>query len=154
MAKMAFFLAAILTISFTCSATLGSEKPQAQFENSMNITLTTFQSLIDGIVEEQGSPGSLAEKNATGIIPRKVLFSALERDVVQISPDGKWISYLSAFNGVLNVWIAPANNISDARPITNETSSGIQAYSWAFSNRHIIYIQDASGDEKLARLCR
>ena len=147
MAKMAFFLAAILVVSFTCPATLGSEKPQAQFENSMNTTLTTFQSLIDSIVGEQSSPGSLAEKNATGIIPRKVLFSALERNGVQISPDGKWISYLSAFNGVLNVWIAPADDISDARPITNETSSGIQTYTWAFSNRHIIYIQDAFGDE-------
>jgi dipeptidyl aminopeptidase/acylaminoacyl peptidase len=113
----------------------------------MNTTLMTFQSLIDAIVGDASSPGSPSEEDATGIIPREVLFSTPEKIGVQISPDGEWISYLSAVSGYFNVWIAPVNDLSAARPVTNETSSGVGGYFWAFTNRHIVYSQDAFGDE-------
>ena len=147
MAKLAFFLAAILAISFACSTTADSRQMQTQFDNSTNMTLMTLQSLINTIEGDASSKGSQTEEYATEIIPREVLFSNPERSGVLISPDGKWISYLSALSGVFNVWIAPVDHISDARPVTNETSSGVNSYFWAFTNRHIIYSQDRFGDE-------
>ena len=64
-----------------------------------------------------------------------------------ISPDGKWISYLSILSGVFNVLVAPVDHISEARPVTNETANGVESYFWAFDNRSIIYSQDMFGDE-------
>ena len=110
----------------------------------------TLQSVINAIEEEEGEDASqisLAKENSTEIIPREVLFSNLERTGVLISPDGKWISYLSALSGVFNVRVAPVDHISEARHVTNETTNGVESYFWAFDNRSIIYSQDEFGDE-------
>ncbi|MEN8173804.1 MAG: S9 family peptidase [Chloroflexota bacterium] len=81
------------------------------------------------------------------IIPRKVFFGNPDKDSVQISPDGAHFAYLAPRDGVLNVWVAPRENPSDAHPITNDTGRGIRFYMWAFTSNHILYIQDKDGDE-------
>ncbi len=145
--KLALFLSTLLAIFTPALATVDSQPSQPQFENSKNTTLMALQSLIDAIEGDASSPGSLAEKNATEIIPREVLFGTPEKIGVQISPDGQWISYLTALSGVFNVRIAPVDRIYESRPITNETIRGIRSYFWAYTNHHIVYYQDAFGDE-------
>ncbi len=81
------------------------------------------------------------------LIPRQVLFGNPDKASVQISPDGKHISFLAPVNGVLNVWVAPSNNVSAAKPITKDTHRGIRRYFWAFTNQHVLYLQDKGGDE-------
>jgi dipeptidyl aminopeptidase/acylaminoacyl peptidase len=81
------------------------------------------------------------------LIPRKVFFGNPDKDSVQISPDGAHIAYLAPRDGVLNVWVAPRENLSDARPITQDTGRGIRFFMWAYTNSHILYIQDKGGDE-------
>lgn len=81
------------------------------------------------------------------IIPRKVLFDNPDRAQVKISPDGNLLAWLAPLNGVLNVWVAPRNNLEDAQPITHDTGRGIRFYFWAYTNQHIIYGQDKDGDE-------
>ena len=149
MAKLASFLAMILVILSSCSATIDSPQLQTEFKNSINITQMTLQRVINAIEEEgeDASLGSLAKENSTEIIPREVLFGNLERTGVLISPDGKWISYLSILGGVFNVHVAPVDHISEAMPVTNETTNGVESYFWAFDNRSIIYSQDKFGDE-------
>ena len=117
MAKCAYILSILLVISFACFSLADSQQLQTRFENS------------------------------TEIIPRDVIFGNPERISVLISPDGKWISYLTALSGVFNVQIAPVDNISDARSITNETIRGVESYFWAYTNHSIVYRQDTFGDE-------
>jgi dipeptidyl aminopeptidase/acylaminoacyl peptidase len=81
------------------------------------------------------------------LIPRKVFFGNPDKASVQISPDGAHISYLAPLDGVLNVWVAPTDNPGAARAITHDTGRGIRYYEWAFTNSHILYIQDKNGDE-------
>jgi len=82
------------------------------------------------------------------LIPREVLFGNPDKTRVQLSPDGSKISYLAPANGVLNVWVGPADNTEAAMPITNDTERGIRFYGWAYTNDHIIYLQDQGGDEQ------
>ncbi len=82
-----------------------------------------------------------------GSFPVRFSSAHPERVGVLISPDGKWISYLSALSGFFNVVIAPVDDISAARSVTNETIRGVESHFWAFTNRHIIYSQDTNGDE-------
>ena len=117
MAKWAYILSILLVISFACFSLADSQQLQTRFENS------------------------------TEIIPRDVIFGNPERISVLISPDGKWISYLTALSGVFNLRIAPVDNISDARSITNETIRGVESYFWAYTNHSIVYRQDTFGDE-------
>ena len=76
----------------------------------------------------------------TPIISRHVLFGNPDRASVQISPDGKQLSYLAATNGVLNVWVGPADNPDAAKAVTKDTYRGIRSYFWAYTSNHIIYM--------------
>src|SRR3954463_9768826 len=44
---------------------------------------------------------------AIDLISRTVLFGNPERAAVQISPDGKQLSWLAPKDGVQNIWVAP-----------------------------------------------
>jgi dipeptidyl aminopeptidase/acylaminoacyl peptidase len=81
------------------------------------------------------------------IIPREVLFGNPEKASPQLSPDGKTIAYLAPLDGVLNVWVAPVDDIEAARSVTADTGRGIQAFGWAYTGEHLLYIQDQEGDE-------
>jgi dipeptidyl aminopeptidase/acylaminoacyl peptidase len=81
------------------------------------------------------------------VIPRKVLFGNPDRSQVQASPDGQHLSYLAPLDGVLNVWVAPRDDLAAARPVTRETNRGVPFYLWSHTNDHIVFIQDKGGDE-------
>jgi len=86
-------------------------------------------------------------KHLTPLIPRKILFGNPDKTQAQISPNGTKIGYLAPLNGVLNVWVGPSDNLDAARPVTKDTYRGIRFFVWAFTNDHILYIQDKAGDE-------
>ena len=81
------------------------------------------------------------------LIPRKVLFGNPDRANVQISPDGKYISFLAPRDGVMNVHVAPASDPAAAKPVTNDRKRGIPASFWAYDSTHVLYIQDQGGNE-------
>lgn len=101
-------------------------------------------------VASTASPSKPTPSKATGgsdLIAREVLFGNPDRAGPQVSPDGKQIAFLAPQNGVLNVWVAPADKPSAARVVTKDTNRGIRRYFWAFTNQHILYMQDKGGDE-------
>src|SRR5438874_1057066 len=81
------------------------------------------------------------------LIPRKLLFGNPDHANVQISHDGKFLSYLAPSDGVMNVWIAPIDDIAHAKVVTHDTKRGIADYFWAWTNNDIIYRQDEGGNE-------
>ena len=81
------------------------------------------------------------------LIPRKVLFGDPERSLVGLSPDGRWLSWIAPWEGVRNVWIAPADAPEEARPLTRERERGIYFYYWSYDPRYVLYLKDRGGDE-------
>ena len=81
------------------------------------------------------------------LIPREILFGNPDKASVRLSPDGTQIGYLAPVEGVLNVWVGPASDPATARPVTHDTDRGIRYFGWAYTNEHILYIQDKGGDE-------
>jgi len=81
------------------------------------------------------------------LIPREVLFGNPDKASVRFSPDGNKIAYLAPVNGVLNVWVGPGDDPKAAKPVTHDTYRGIRIYFWAYTNEHILYLQDKDGDE-------
>jgi len=96
---------------------------------------------------------SAAKRGANDLIARTTLFGNPDRAQPQISPDGKQIAYLAPSNGVLNVWVAPADNLNAAKVVTNDTVRGIRNYFWAYTDQHILYLQDKGGDENWRVYC-
>lgn len=91
--------------------------------------------------------GCKTEMKEAELIPRNVLFGNPDKASLNISPDGKHISYLAPVNGVLNVWVAPKDSPDKAVAVTNDTLRGIRIYFWAYTNDRILYLQDLGGDE-------
>jgi dipeptidyl aminopeptidase/acylaminoacyl peptidase len=83
----------------------------------------------------------------TALIPRRTLFGNPDKSLARISPDGTRISYLAPLDGVLNVFVAPLDDPSAAKPVTQEKKRRIPAYFWAYDSKHILYVQDVGGDE-------
>ncbi|MEL6686427.1 MAG: S9 family peptidase [Pseudomonadota bacterium] len=81
------------------------------------------------------------------LIPREMIFGNPTYSSVQISGDGSMISYLAPVDGVMNIWVAPSDDIEAARPITSDTGRGIRGYGWLSGMNRLIYIQDKGGDE-------
>jgi len=85
------------------------------------------------------------------LIPRNVLFGNPERTSPRISPDGSRLAWIAPRDGVLNVWVAPigpdGTDWAAARAVTEDTDRGIRVFSWARDGRHLLYLQDAGGDE-------
>lgn len=83
----------------------------------------------------------------SNLIPRQILFGNPDKASPQISPDGTKLAFLAAVEGVLNVWVGPADEPAAAKPVTQDTVRGIRHFFWAFTNEHILYLQDKGGDE-------
>lgn len=81
------------------------------------------------------------------LIPRDVLFGNPERAMARLSPDGKYLAFMAPVDGVLNVWVGPANDIKQAKPVTKEKVRPVPGYSWAYDSKHILYSQDTNGNE-------
>ncbi len=88
-----------------------------------------------------------SEIKMDALIPRKILFGNPEKTSVSLSYDGQNIAYLAPKDGVMNVHIAPLAQFKSARSVTDDKKRGIDYYSWAFDNKHIIYAQDVEGNE-------
>lgn len=84
---------------------------------------------------------------SNSLIDRRVLFGNPERANVQISHDGKYVSWLAAKDGVLNVFVAPSDRLEAARAVTADATRPVRIYTWAYDNKHLLYLQDAGGDE-------
>jgi len=80
------------------------------------------------------------------LIPRQVLFGNPEKAAARISPDGTMLAYIAPSDSVLNVWVKTIGK-DDDRVITHDSDQGIFRYFWAADNKHVVYLQDAHGDE-------
>lgn len=84
---------------------------------------------------------------ATPLIPRDHIFGNPTRSGGKISPDGQWVSWMAPFEGVMNVFMAPASDETAIRRMTNAKDRPIPTYFWAPDAQSILYIRDKQGDE-------
>ncbi|HEX5181789.1 MAG TPA: S9 family peptidase [Allosphingosinicella sp.] len=81
------------------------------------------------------------------LVPREKLFGNPSRIHGTLSPDGKWLGWIAPRDGVLNIWVAPANDMKAARALTDERARPIPFYFWSPDSRQVLYVNDHGGDE-------
>ncbi len=81
------------------------------------------------------------------LISRDDLFGNPVRAGGKISPDGKWLSWMAPWQGVMNLWLAPFDSPDDAKRMTSATERPIPQYFWAPDSSALLYVQDKAGDE-------
>ena len=82
------------------------------------------------------------------IIDRAVIFGDPEISRAQISPDGKYISFLKQYKDYMNIWVKErGEKFEKAVPVTADTVRSVRGYTWTRDGRYIIYVQDKGGAE-------
>ena len=95
---------------------------------------------------------SASQKVETAQIPPildgEVFFKDPEICAAQLSPDGRYMSFLKPSQGFLNVWVKKTDEpFEAAHPVTHDSSRSIYEHSWSRDGRYILYSQDQAGDE-------
>lgn len=93
------------------------------------------------------APASSKKSDPSALISRDVLFGNPDKAQARLSYDGKHISFSAPVDGVMNVWVAPSDNLSAAKAVTHDKKRGIRQYQWAYNNEQILYLQDEGGNE-------
>jgi len=82
------------------------------------------------------------------LVDRQAFFGEVQISGAQISPDGRYISFLKPYKGVRNIWVKKAGEpFSAARPLSADPSRPIRQYFWSRDSRYVLYAQDHAGDE-------
>lgn len=99
-------------------------------------------------------PGALPEAWAraeavqqTTLVPRDELFASPTYSELQISPDGKALAFLHPLNGVLNIWVAPIDDLASATPVTRFDSRPPDGFQWSADGRFLLILKDIGGEE-------
>lgn len=82
------------------------------------------------------------------LIDRDIFFGNPEISGAQISPDGKHIAFIKAYQQTRNVWVkGVAEPFEKARLVTAETERPIDKYFWSRDSSNILFVKDNAGDE-------
>ena len=79
------------------------------------------------------------------MIPIEDFFRNSEQTGYQISPDGKYISFMAPYKDRMNIFVRQTDS-SETLQLTFETERSIGGYMWA-NNERILYVKDNGGDE-------
>ncbi len=91
---------------------------------------------------------AVASAQQPALIDRELIFGNPEYAGAQISPDGKYISFIKPFKDTMNVWVKGVNEPFDAaKPMTADTSRPVRNYFWSRDGKYILFVQDKGGDE-------
>lgn len=90
-----------------------------------------------------------ATAQSTPLLDRDLFFGNPEISGGQLSPDGRWISFMKEYDGIMNIWIKAFDEPFDkARPLT-DSKRPLYGYFWTYDSKHILYVRDKDGDENM-----
>ena len=86
--------------------------------------------------------------NLPPLIDRELFFGPPVIAGGQLSPDGKYMSFLKTYKGTMNVWVKDASApFESAHALTADTLRPVRNYFWSRDGKYILYVQDKGGDE-------
>ncbi|NIR48670.1 prolyl oligopeptidase family serine peptidase [candidate division KSB1 bacterium] len=87
------------------------------------------------------------EEQLPPLINRELFFGDPEISSSQLSPDGKFISFIKPYQDVRNIWVKGIDEPFDAaKPVTADDRP-VPGYFWSRDGRYILYVQDKGGNE-------
>jgi dipeptidyl aminopeptidase/acylaminoacyl peptidase len=82
------------------------------------------------------------------LIDREIFFGNPEISGGQLSPDGRWVSFVKPLDGIRNIWVKAIDEpFEAARPMTADSLRPIQGYFWSRDSKVILFVQDQGGNE-------
>ncbi|PHQ36849.1 S9 family peptidase [Rhodopirellula bahusiensis] len=85
----------------------------------------------------------------TPLLDRELFFGNPQIAGGQLSPDGKFISFMKPYQGIMNVWVKEfAEPFDAARPLT-DSERPLHGYTWTEDGKFILFVKDSGGDENM-----
>jgi len=81
------------------------------------------------------------------LIERERFFEDPDIAAPQLSPDGRFMSFIRPYEGTRNLWIKTvAEPFDKARPITAERGTPVDRYFWSVDGKYVLFVKDNNGD--------
>ncbi len=88
-------------------------------------------------------------KARSPLLDRELFFGNPQISSGQLSPDGKFISFMKPYQGIMNVWVKEfAEPFDQARPLT-DSKRPLYGYTWTEDGKYILFVKDSDGDENI-----
>lgn len=87
------------------------------------------------------------------LINREVFFGNPEVTGSQLSPNGKYMSFMKAYNGIINIYVKGIDELFEEAKVLTKSTSPIMGYFWSFDSKYILYVNDKNGDENMNVYC-
>src|SRR6185436_2785241 len=82
------------------------------------------------------------------LLDRELFFGNPEISGAQISPDGRYVSFLKPYKDTRNIWVKKVGDpYTTAKLITNDVKRPVTQYFWSRDGKYILFVQDQGGDE-------
>ena len=82
------------------------------------------------------------------VIDRELFFGDPEITGAQLSPDGRFMSFMKPYKGTRNIWVKTINApFASAKPMTADTTRPVGGYFWSRDGKYLLFVQDKGGDE-------
>src|SRR4051794_1181458 len=95
----------------------------------------------------QNAPASSALPSSP-LIPRRLYFEEADRVRLRLSPKGTMLAWLAPLEGVRILWVAPADDPSQSRPVTRVADRALSLdFNWAWTEKHVVVFRERDGDE-------
>jgi dipeptidyl aminopeptidase/acylaminoacyl peptidase len=112
-------------------------------------TQSTSNASAQSTTNKSGKSAQTAKAKEPPLIDRDLFFGNAEISDGQLSPDGRYISFMKAYNGIENVWVKRFDEpFENARPVT-ATTRPLYAYLWTRDGKYIVFAKDNDGDENV-----
>lgn len=90
----------------------------------------------------------VASAQSTPLVDRQLFFGDPEISGSQLSPNGRFLSFVKPYKGTRNVWVKGIDEpFSAARPVTADMKRPVAQYFWSRDSRYVLFVQDQGGDE-------
>lgn len=104
--------------------------------------------LVATVVAQDKDKKAPATGGLPPIIDRELIFGNPEIAGAQISPNGKYLSFVKPWKDTRNVYVKGVDEpFSAARLMTTEAKRPVAGYFWSRDSKYILYIKDNDGDE-------
>ena len=81
------------------------------------------------------------------LIPRSILLGNPTRSGPALCRDGTRLTWQAPLDGVMNIWIAPVDDLGAATALTRFTDRPIHWNAWTGDNRWVLFSKDLNGDD-------
>ncbi|MBZ5504858.1 MAG: prolyl oligopeptidase family serine peptidase [Acidobacteriia bacterium] len=104
--------------------------------------------LVATVVAQDKDKKAPATSGLPPVIDRELIFGNPEIAGAQISPNGKYLTFLKPWKDTRNVYVKGVDEpFSAARLMTTEAKRPVAGYFWSRDSKYILYVKDNDGDE-------